>query len=139
MGNGATGKMNNGELKRVLLVEDNGDTLAALELLLGLDGYEVRTANDGSMGYRAFLDCCPDVVITDLNMPSIDGLELIRMIRTDRKCPKTPIIVISADCAHGDTVKAAGANYFLSKPYDYDQLKGVIDRITSERSNGLAA
>jgi CheY-like chemotaxis protein len=132
--------MSNGELKRVLLVEDNGDTLAALELLLGLDGYEVRTANDGSQGYRVFLECCPDVVITDLNMPSIDGLELIRMIRADRNCPKkTPIIVISADSGHGETVKAAGANYFLSKPYDYDQLKGVIDTITADQSNGLAA
>jgi CheY-like chemotaxis protein len=131
--------MSNRELKRVLLVEDNGDTLAALELLLGLDGYEVRTANDGSKGYRAFLDCCPDVVITDLNMPSIDGLELIRMIRTDHNCPKTPIIVISADSRHGDMVKTAGANHFLAKPYDYDKLKSTIDRITSEHTNGLAA
>jgi len=131
--------MKNRESKQVLLVEDNGDTLAALELLLGLDGYEVRTANDGSQGYRAFLDCSPDVVITDLNMPSIDGLELIRLIRADHNSPKTPIIVISADSGHGDMVKSAGANYFLSKPYDYDQLKSIIDRMTSEHTNGLAA
>ena len=69
-------------IKRILLVEDNCDTQAAMELLLGLDGFEVRTANDGMMGYHAYMDCCPDVVITDLNMPSVDGFELIKMIRT---------------------------------------------------------
>jgi len=130
--------MRKGEETKILLVEDNNDVLAALRLLLEMDGFTVATARDGAEGYRAYLDRCPDLVITDLNMPSIDGLELITLIRTDRACSKTPIIVISA-YQEGDRCKAAGANYYLGKPYDYDQLKQVIDYIMPDQPSGIAA
>ena len=130
--------MRKGQETKILLVEDNNDVLAALRLLLEMDGFKVFTARDGSEGYRSYLDGCPDLVITDLNMPSMDGLELITLIRTDRACSKTPIIVISA-YQESERCKAVGANCYLRKPYDYDQLKQLIDYIMPGQPSVIAA
>jgi len=127
------------DVTKILLVEDNNDVQAALKLLLELDGFNVISAKDGAEGYRSYLDNQPNLVITDLNMPAMDGLELINLIRTDRFRPKTPIIVISAYEDKGERAKAAGADHYLHKPYDYDELKDLIEYIMPEAPDGIAA
>lgn len=125
---------------RILLVEDEPDTLFALKLLLEFDGHQVITAQNGSEGYRKYIGQYPDLVITDINMPEIDGIELSNIIRTDHACPKTPIIVITAHGAKvGERAMAAGADIYLNKPYDYDQLKQVIERVTADDYYGMLA
>ena len=127
------------EVTKILLVEDNNDVLTALRMLLELDGFKVIGAHDGAEGFQTYRNEHPDLVITDLNMPSVDGLQLINMIRADRFSPKTPIIVISAHDDKGDNAKAAGANHYLHKPYDYDQLRELIGYLRPEAPDGIAA
>src|SRR3954471_11053346 len=103
---------------RVLLVEDAPFLRYAFGRLLRLHGYEVMEANDG----REALDCLdrfrPDLVLTDLMMPVMDGVELIRELRANPETAGIPIVAITADATSmsESRARAAGADDFIAKP-----------------------
>jgi DNA-binding response OmpR family regulator len=113
--------------KKVLVVEDHHDTSFMLCRLLKMEGYEVEHAIDGMVGYNTATNEHPDLIVTDIQMPRMNGIEMIKRIREDAEFRQTPIIVMSAYGKRiiDDAIKA-GANDFVEKPIDFDKFLTTI-------------
>ncbi len=108
-------------LPKILVVDDEPQLTRVLRTGLKSRGYDVRAAADGLAGFEAFNDWHPDLVITDLAMPNVDGLELCRRLRA---VSQVPIIVLSAKGEEKTKVEALdlGADDFITKPFGIDEL-----------------
>lgn len=109
------------EAKKILVVDDESQITRVLRASLRAHRYEVRTAADGESALDTFHDWQPDLIITDLQMPEMNGIELCREIR---KIAKTPIIVLSVKGEEKTKVEAldAGADDYVTKPFGMDEL-----------------
>lgn len=118
---------------RILVVDDEPQLTRVLRTGLKSRGYEVRTAVDGLAGFEIFIDWHPDLVITDLAMPNVDGLELCRRLRA---VSQVPIIILSAKGEEKIKVEALdiGADDFVTKPFGIDELLARI-RASLRRSS----
>jgi CheY-like chemotaxis protein len=117
----------------VLLVEDAPFLRYAFGRLLRLHGFEVLEANDGREALARVHAFQPDLIITDLMMPVMDGVELIRRLREDPRTAEVPILAITADATELAEKRArqAGAADFIAKPVD---LPVLIDRLRTLQS-----
>ena len=108
-------------MSRVLVVDDEPTLVRALAINLRARGWEVVTAHDGTGALKAASDKHPDVVVLDLGLPDIDGVEVIRGLRG---WTRVPIIVLSARQVSDDKVEAldAGADDYMTKPFGMDEL-----------------
>ncbi len=108
-------------MTRVLVVDDEPQMRRALHLNLTARGYDVVTAEDGTSALNEHAIREPDVIVLDLGLPDIDGLDVIRAIRTSSQ---VPIVVLSARVGSSDKVAALdlGADDFVTKPFDMDEL-----------------
>src|SRR6185436_14326449 len=106
---------------RILVVDDEPNILATLAPLLRSRGYEVSTAMTGRGAVEAVERDNPDLMVLDLGLPDMDGVEVTRLIRDGRT---TPIVVLSARGAEGDKVRAldAGADDYVTKPFGTEEL-----------------
>ncbi|HUJ58347.1 MAG TPA: sigma-54 dependent transcriptional regulator [Kofleriaceae bacterium] len=114
---------------RILVVDDEVNARTALAELLRDAGYEVETAGDALKGLGKFESFAPHVVITDLNMPGMDGIELVHKLRA---APEPPAVVVATALGAVDPALAAmraGAADYLIKPLDFDELLVVLDRV----------
>jgi CheY-like chemotaxis protein len=113
---------------RILLVEDAPFLRYAFGRLLRMHGFEVKEANDGREALACVPKFRPQLVVTDLMMPGMDGIELIRRLRADPETAGLPVVAITGDASDqtADRARAAGAAGFLSKPVD---LPVLIDRL----------
>ena len=113
--------------KKVLVVEDHHDTSFLLCRLLKMEGYEVQHAIDGMVGFSTATSEHPDLIVTDIQMPRMDGIEMIKRIRESHPISRTPIIVMSAYGKRliSDAIEA-GADAFVEKPIDLDNLLATI-------------
>ena len=111
----------------VLVVEDNPDSLRTMRALLQ-DTYTVLEATDGRTGVEQTRAHQPDLVLMDIAMPVMDGLEALRTIRADESLRHTPVLAITASAMKGDqeTILAHGFDGYLSKPVDVDLLKKAL-------------
>jgi DNA-binding NtrC family response regulator len=119
--------------RRILVVDDHPLIREHLRVFLEMDGYEVETAVDGGSALEAMRERLFHLVITDLRMPDMSGLELLATVRSER----LPLGVIMLT-GHGDTTVAldamkAGADDFVTKPYEPDHLRFVVRRILERR------
>jgi two-component system response regulator HydG len=117
---------------RILVVDDEASARTGLEKLLTQEGYAVQTASDGKEALDIIIERAPDLVITDLKMPVMDGMELLEKAKAQN--PAIPIIVATAFGELSTAVKAvrAGAADYLTKPIDFDALLISVER-TMER------
>jgi len=106
---------------RILVVDDEPQLTRVLRTGLTSRGFEVRAAADGLAGFEVFSDWHPDLIITDLAMPNMDGLELCRRVRD---ISQVPIIILSAKHEEKTKVEALdiGADDFVTKPFGIDEL-----------------
>jgi two-component system, OmpR family, response regulator MprA len=120
---------------RLLVIEDDRGVRQALERALTFEGYEVSSADDGSEGLAKVLNEQPAVIVLDVMMPHIDGLEVCRRLRA--RGDTTPILVLTARDTVGDRVAGldAGADDYLVKPFALDELLARI-RALLRRSTG---
>ncbi len=109
--------------KRVLLVDDEERIVNFLALKLKVSGYQVVCASDGEKGLELALSTNPDIMLLDIIMPGIDGLEVLRRLR---KFSDVPVIVLSAKERISEEVFALGANGFMSKPFNPDDLLSKV-------------
>ena len=118
---------------RVLVVDDESAAREGLKKLLEQDGYRVETAESGRHALDVADELSPDVVITDLKMPGMDGIELLGAL--SERDPDVPIIVVTAFGEISSAVDAmrAGAANFLTKPVDFDALTVTIERALERR------
>ncbi|HXG64404.1 MAG TPA: response regulator, partial [Blastocatellia bacterium] len=124
-------------IKKVLVVEDDTDSRKLLEYELQSDGFEVITAEDGLEGLEKAHELKPDIIITDVNMPRLDGIELTEQLREEREFEDVPIVVVSA-AGSGDLrqAMAAGASCSMRKPVDLDALITTIHTAVYNPSPG---
>jgi two-component system KDP operon response regulator KdpE len=109
------------EHKHILVVDDESQITRVLRTSLSGHGYDIRVANDGETALEIMKDWTPDLVITDLAMPNMDGLELCRRLRAKTQ---VPIIVLSVRGEERTKVKAldAGADDYVTKPFGMEEL-----------------
>jgi len=121
---------------RVLVVDDEPQITRVLRTVLASQGYQVQTAPEGQSALNTFTEFRPELVITDLFMPHMDGLELCRRIRA---VSNVPIIVLSVKGEERSKVEAldSGADDYVTKPFGIDELLARV-RATSRRSGGDA-
>lgn len=107
--------------KRILVVDDEPQITRVLRMSLSSQGYDMRVANDGETALDTFKDWPPDLVITDLSMPGMSGIELCRQIRSKSK---VPIIVLSVKGEERTKITAldAGADDYVTKPFSMNEL-----------------
>ena len=124
------------EKPRILVVDDEPQLTRVLRTGLTSRGYDVRAASDGLAGFETFTDWHPDLVITDLAMPVMDGLELCRRLRA---ISQVPIIVLSAKGEEKTKVEALdiGADDYITKPFGIDELLARV-RASLRRATALA-
>ena len=122
----------------VLCIEDNVDNLSLIEAVLELrPGITMLSAVQGRMGLDLALQHEPDLLLLDVNLPDLGGLDVLRRLRSDRRTHAMPVIVISAD-ANPEGIRAlmdAGARAYVTKPIDVEELLGAVDDALAHRGD----
>ncbi len=116
---------------RVLTVDDSRTILAMLHHTLSNAGYEVLQAEDGQQGLEVLDRERVDVVITDINMPVMDGIEFIKQVRRSGRYNSLPILILTTETSQDkrEQGRAAGGTGWIVKPFDPDKLISVIQRV----------
>ena len=110
---------------KILIVEDDLDVAEMLNAYFGVQGYDVVTVNWGEDGVKSCIEERPDLVILDIRLPDIDGYEVAKRLRDDRRTKEVPIIFLTekrdrADRLHGLEL---GADDYITKPFDIQELR----------------
>lgn len=119
--------------EKILIVEDDPSILRGLQLNLGMEGYVVRSATDGETGLGLARTERPDLVVVDVMLPRLGGLELVREIR--REDPDLPVLILSAKGQESDKVAGLqlGADDYMVKPFGLKELLARIDALLRRR------
>jgi two-component system cell cycle response regulator DivK len=120
--------------KTILNVEDNEYNLKIVRQLLSRTSYRLIEAVDGEQGVATAHNELPDLILMDIQLPKLSGLEATRQLRADPKTAHIPIIVITSFALSGDSEKAkdAGASAYLAKPYSPRELLQMIRNLAPE-------
>lgn len=118
--------------KRILTIDDSKTIRDMLAFTLGRAGFEVVQAEDGRKGLDAAKAAAFDVIITDINMPVMDGITFIREARLLPACKATPILVLTTETSDEkkSQARAAGATGWIVKPFDPAKLLAVIGKVS---------
>jgi chemosensory pili system protein ChpA (sensor histidine kinase/response regulator) len=117
-----------GKLPLILVVDDSITVRRVTQRLLNREGFRVLTANDGLQALDAMRAEKPAVVVSDIEMPRMDGFELARNVRADVRLADVPIIMITSRIAqkHADHAASLGVNDYLGKPYSEERLLTLV-------------
>ncbi len=120
--------------KTILYVEDNEFNLKIVRQLLSRTSYRLIEAVDGEQGVATALKEVPDLILMDIQLPKMSGLDATRALRGDPKTAHVPIIVVTSFALSGDDKKAqdAGASAYLAKPYSPRELLAMIRKLAPE-------
>ncbi|HSA90892.1 MAG TPA: response regulator [Burkholderiales bacterium] len=120
--------------KTILYVEDNEFNRKIVKQLLAQTRYRLREAADGETGVRMAQEELPDLILMDVQLPKMSGLDATRRLRADPRTAAVPIVVITSYALSGDAEKAkeAGATAYLAKPYSPRDLLAKIREIVPE-------
>jgi len=114
---------------KILVIEDDDYSRDALARLLAAEGYRAQSASDGESGLEKAHQTQPDIIVLDLNLPGIDGRQVIEMIRNDGPLSSVPILVVTGDELQAEDAAAMGADGCLTKPVEFDELIGAITNL----------
>ena len=116
-------------MTRVLVVEDNADLAFGLQTNLEIEGYEVRTAEDGRRGLAAVRDWLPELVVLDLMLPEMDGFRVLKEVRQDGLT--MPILILTARGEEADKVRGLklGADDYVTKPFGLLELLARVEAL----------
>ncbi len=126
---------------RILVIEDEPDIQDVLEYNLRREGFEVSTADNGTDGLRAVLAEKPDLVLLDLMIPEVDGLDVCRTLKGEPDTKDIPIIMVTAKSEESDVVLGLGlgADDYVQKPFSPRELVARVRAVLRRRSSGSAA
>lgn len=119
--------------KRVLVVEDSPDIRENITEILELEGYIVTACRNGQEGLAALKESIPDLILSDIRMPFMDGYELLKEAKKDSVFRTIPFVLMSAFVERSDVDHAMklGADAYLPKPFHTDELLQVVGRFTT--------
>jgi GAF domain-containing protein/class 3 adenylate cyclase/FixJ family two-component response regulator len=122
---------------KILVVDDNLDLRAYVSRILRQEGYQVLTARNGEEGFRIAQESGPQLIVTDLMMPEVSGLDMIRMIRESDQLKGTPIILLTAKADEATRIEGAeqGADAYLSKPFNDRELLAEVRNLLALKAN----
>jgi two-component system cell cycle response regulator DivK len=114
---------------KVLYIEDNLDNMILVKRVLEIEGYEVIAAQTGTEGLARAIEDRPDIIITDINLPDIDGYKITNSLKKDNKTAHIPVVAMTANVMKKDRehVFDAGCDGYISKPIDVDELPEQIE------------
>jgi len=114
----------------VLIVEDSADARELIHCILDSAGFAVTEAEDGEEAWQSLEHSLPDLLLTDLTMPRLDGFELIRRVRARVDLARLPIVAVTACvAAYGAEALKAGATTIIQKPIDPDYLEETVNQL----------
>ena len=118
-------------MAKILIVEDNALNIKLFCDLLSAHGHQPEAVTDSRNALDAAREFHPDLVITDIQLPHVSGLELIRMLRADAQLGQVPIMAVTAYSAQGDEerIRAAGAQSYVSKPISVARFAHTVDEL----------
>jgi two-component system cell cycle response regulator DivK len=121
-------------LARILIVEDNALNIKLFCDLLAAHGHEPEAVTDSRNALDVARQFAPDLVITDIQLPHVSGLDLIRMIRADDQLSEVPIMAVTAYAARGDEerIRAAGAQAYVSKPISVVKFAETVEQLLTK-------
>ncbi len=126
--------------KRILVLDDDKDILNLICELLRTEGYSVLTATSGKEGLKKIEDSVPDMLILDLNLPDMDGFEVCRVLRKEKRTKEIPIIMLTVKSAEASRVAGLeiGADDYVIKPFSQKELlariKALFRRVGYEKA-----
>lgn len=135
-------KQKGGALRTVLLIDDDVELLRQMAAAFRSNGYDVRAASDGLVGLEAFTACAPDLVVSDLIMPTREGIETIFAMKKAR--PDIPVIAVSGGYRTGPEdfltlARHVGADDVLAKPFRLAELVGRAQALLAPEAPNVAA
>ncbi len=122
----------------VLVVDDDEDNIRIVSTILLARGYEVRLARDGRGAVESIRQQRPDLVLLDVMMPGMDGMQVLDHIRADPRTTSLPVILVTAKTADQDLLDGyrAGAQYYVTKPFTSRQLLYAISLVLGAVKTG---
>lgn len=130
-------------MAKILIVEDDGDLQQMLSIAFNRENFEVHYAFNGKEGFEKILSVQPDVILLDLMLPVLNGIEVIKRVTSNTLVRDIPIIVMTA---HGDkaellesSLRAQGVREYLRKPFEIAGLKSLVKRLMAQYPRRAAA
>jgi DNA-binding NarL/FixJ family response regulator len=126
---------------RLLLVDDEPGLREAVQAYLEDSGFEVNTASNARDGWEQLQQTLPDLLITDIMMPQVDGYQFLKQVREDARFDTLPVIFLTARGMTADRIQGynAGVDAYISKPFDPDELVAIVSSLLQRRSAALKA
>ncbi|WP_448574439.1 response regulator transcription factor [Trichothermofontia sp.] len=128
---------------KILLVDDEPGLREAVQAYLEDSGFTVRVASDAHQGWEILSQYLPDLVITDIMMPQVNGYEFLKQMRDDPRFKNLPVVFLTAMGMTKDRIQGyqSGCDAYLSKPFDPDELVAIVENLLERRtaSMGLGA
>ena len=117
--------------KRILVAEDDPNILRQIEFNLQSNGYTIETAQTGADALKQLMKNKPDLLITDIMMPEMDGYELVSSLRGDEQLADLPVIMLTARTQDEDVAQGynSGTDLYLTKPFNPTELLAFVQRI----------
>ena len=121
------------QTRSILVVDDEVDTAEMLVEMMRLIGYDVFKSSGGRQAIQMVAREKPDVVLLDIMMPDVSGLDVLRYMRSDPRLEKIPVIILSAKCMPSDIRSGldAGADLYLTKPVSCEDLRDAVEEVFS--------
>ena len=125
-------------MAKILIVEDNALNIKLFCDILAAHGHEPHAVSDSRLAFGSARTFEPDLVITDIQLPHVSGLELIRMLRADEAMRAVPIMAVTAYAAAGDEdrIRAAGAESYVSKPISVVKFVATVEELLAAHGSG---
>jgi two-component system alkaline phosphatase synthesis response regulator PhoP/two-component system response regulator VicR len=125
-------------MPRILAVDDEPNIVRLIQVNLERHGYQVETANNGAQALAKIRENRPDLLVSDVMMPEMDGFELLKNIRMDAELSELPVIMLTAKTQDADVMRgySHGADMYLTKPFNPAELLQFVKRVLSSSSGG---
>jgi CheY-like chemotaxis protein len=124
------------EGKSILIVDDNAQNLKLARVVLANEGFDVQTASNAEDALQLLRTITPRLILMDIQLPGMDGLELTRQLKADPATRAIRVIALTAYAMKGDDEKAfaAGCDGYITKPIDVERLPALVSSYLAERS-----
>ena len=125
---------------QLLLVDDEPSLRQAVQAYLSESGFKARVAANAQEGWQQLEQLIPDLVITDVMMPQVNGYQFLKQLRDDMRFKSLPVVFLTARGMTSDRIQGyqAGCDAYLSKPFDPDELVAIIENLLKRKQDNIA-